>query len=141
MQIYIKDVMSAEVTTVQSDSTVGQSESTMLNTNRRCVPVIDNLGICVGVLSHSDILRLRNNKGDVSSTRVREIMSRHIVSVSPHCSVDDAMELMINKGIHHVLVIMSKRVVGIVSVIDIIQVDKARTFNPFADSESYVPVN
>jgi signal-transduction protein with cAMP-binding, CBS, and nucleotidyltransferase domain len=49
------------------------------------------------------------------------------------------MELMIDNGIHHVLVIMSKRVVGIVSVIDIIQIDKARTFNPFADSDSYVP--
>lgn len=51
------------------------------------------------------------------------------------------MELMIDNGIHHVLVIMSKRVVGIVSVIDIIQIDKARIFNPFADSDSdsYVP--
>lgn len=141
MQVYIKDIMSEEVTTVQSDSSVEQSESIMLNTNRRCVPVIDNLGICVGVLSHSDILRLRNNKVDVSSTAVKDIMSRHVISVSPHCSVDDAMELMINNGIHHVLVIMSKRVVGIVSVIDIIQVDKARTFNPFADADSYVPVS
>ena len=44
-------------------------------------------------------------------------------------------------GLHHVLVIRSKKVVGIVSAIDIIQVDKARTFNPFADSESYVPVS
>jgi len=138
MQVYIKDIMSSEVTTVPSDSTVEQSESTMLDTNRRCVPVIDNLGVCVGVLSHSDILRARNAKRDISSIYVGDIMSGNIVSVSPHCSVDDAMELMIDNGIHHVLVIMNKRAVGIVSVIDIIQVDKARTFNSFDDTESYV---
>lgn len=140
MQVYIKDIMSSEVTTVPCDSTVEQCESTMLSTNRRCVPVIDSGGDCVGVLSHSDILRVRNAKRDVATVTVREIMSRSIISVSPHCSVDDAMELMIENGLHHVLVIRSKKVLGMVSVIDIIQVDKARTFNPFADSESYVPV-
>ncbi len=140
MQVHIKDIMSSEVTTVESDSSVEQCETIMLNTNRRCVPVVDDSGICVGVLSHSDILRVRNAKQDVAKVQVRDIMSRHIVSVSPHCSVDDAMELMIDNGIHHVLVVMNKRVTGIVSVIDIIQVDKARTFNPFADADSYVPV-
>lgn len=139
MQVYIKDIMSSELTTVPAESTVEQTETIMLNTNRRCVPVVDELGNCVGVLSHSDILRVRNAKQDVSTVAVRDIMSRHIISVSPHCSVDDAMELMIENGIHHVLVIMNKKVSGIVSVIDIIQVDKARTYNPFAEADSFVP--
>ena len=141
MHVYIKDIMSEEVTTVLCDSSVEQTETTMLNTNRRCVPVIDDSGNCVGVLSHSDILRVRNAKKDVATTPVRDIMSRNIVSISPHCSVDDAMELMIDNGIHHILVIMNKKVKGIVSVIDIIQVDKARTFNPFADADTFVPAN
>lgn len=139
MQVYIKDIMSSELTTVPAESTVEQTETIMLNTNRRCVPVVDELGNCVGVLSHSDILRVRNAKQDVATVPVRDIMSRHVISVSPHCSVDDCMELMIENGIHHVLVIMNKKVSGIVSVIDIIQVDKARTYNPFAEADSFVP--
>tara|TARA_B110000858_G_scaffold193601_1_gene246477 strand:+ start:30845 stop:31270 length:426 start_codon:yes stop_codon:yes gene_type:complete len=141
MPIFIKDIMTSEVTTVLSESTVEQSETTMLKTNRRCVPVIDNLGICVGVLSHGDILRVRNTKKDVASIFVRDIMSPHIVSISPHCSADDAMELMIDNSIHHVLVIMSSRVVGMISVLDIIKVDRAQTINRFDDSESYVTAN
>lgn len=139
MQVYIKDIMQSEVTMVSCESTVEQSETLMLNTSRRCVPVVDKYFHCVGMLSNSDILRVRNAKKDVSSTYVRDVMNRDIVSVSPHCSVDDAMELMIDCGVHHVFVISNKQVCGIVSVIDIIQVDRARTFNAFADSESYVP--
>ena len=139
MQVHIKDIMSEEVTTIEADSSVEQCETMMINTNRRCVPVVDDSGICVGVLSHSDILRVRNSKQDVAKVQVMDIMSRHVISVSPHCSVDDCMELMIENGIHHVLVLTNKRVSGIVSVIDIIQVDKARTYNPFAEADSFVP--
>jgi len=141
VQTYIKDVMSSEVTSVSCESTVKQSESTMLTTNRRCVPIVDGSGVCVGVLSHSDILRVRNQEIDVSSISVKEIMSGGVVSVSPHCSIDDATDLMIDHGIHHVLVIQSKQVIGIVSLIDIIKVDKAQRFNRFDDSLSYVPIN
>ncbi len=131
--------MSEEVTTIESDSSVEDCETMMINTNRRCVPVVDDMGFCVGVLSHSDILRARSSKQDVAKIQVMDIMSRHVISVSPHCSVDNCMELMIENGIHHVLVLSNKRVSGIVSVIDIIQVDKARTYNPFSDADSFVP--
>ena len=137
MQIYVKDIMQTEVTTVPSTSTVEQSETIMLNTQRPCVPVIDEQGDCVGVLSHSDILRIRTAKKDVGTTSVQEIMSRNIISVGPRSSVDTTMQLMLDNGIHHILVILDKKVCGIVSVIDIIQIDKARTFNPFADPEPH----
>ena len=137
MQIYVKDIMQTEVTTVPSASTVEQSETIMLNTQRPCVPVIDEEGDCVGVLSHSDILRIRTAKKDVGTTPVQEIMSRNIISVGPRSSVDTTMQLMLDNGIHHILVILDKKVCGIVSVIDIIQIDKARTFNLFADPEPH----
>jgi len=135
VQIYIKDIMQTEVTTVSSNSTVGQSETIMLNTQRPCVPVVDDQENCVGVLSHSDILRIRTAKQDVSATSVQDIMSRNVISVGPRSSVDHTMQLMLDNGIHHILVISEDKVCGIVSVIDIIQVDKARTFDPFADPE------
>jgi CBS domain-containing protein len=136
VQIYVKDVMQTEVTTVPSTSTVEQSETIVLNTHRPCVPVIDEQRNCAGVLSHSDILRIRNAKKDVGATSVQEIMSHNIVSVVPRSSVDNTMQLMLDNGIHHILVITDRKVCGIVSVIDIIQVDKARTFNPFAESKT-----
>ena len=135
MEVYVKDIMQTEVTTVPSSFTVGQSETIMLSTHRHCVPVVNEQGDCVGVLNHSDILRFRNAKKDVGTTSVQEIMSRNIVSVGLRSLVDNTMQLMLDNGTRHILVIMEKKVCGIVSVMDIIQVDKARTFNPFADPE------
>ncbi|MBL4582519.1 MAG: CBS domain-containing protein [Gammaproteobacteria bacterium] len=137
MQVFVKDIMQTEVTTVSCTSTVEQSETIMLNTYRPCVPVIDDQGDCVGVLSHSDILRIRNDKKDVSRTYVQEIMSRNVIAVGPRSSVDNTMQLMLDNGIHHILVLQDKKVCGIVSVTDIIQIDKARTYNPFADPEPH----
>ena len=141
VQIYVRDIMQTEVTSVPSSFTVEQSETVMLNTQRPCVPVIDEQDNCVGVLSHSDILRIRTAKKDVGKTSVQEIMSRNIISVGPRSSVDTTMQLMLDNGIHHILVILDKKVCGIVSVIDIIQVDKARTFHPFADPEPQAIAN
>ena len=137
VDIYVKDIMQTEVTTVPSTSTVEQSETIMLNTYRPCVPVIDEQGDCVGVLSHDDILRIRNDKKDVSTTYVNQIMSRNIVSVGPRSSVDNTMQLMLDNGVHHILVLLDKKVCGIISVEDIIQVDETRTYNPFADAEPH----
>ena len=137
MQVFVKDIMQTEVTTVSCTATVEQSETIMLNTYRPCVPVIDDQGDCVGVLSHSDILRIRNDKKDVSRTYVQEIMSRNVIAVGPRSSVDNTMQLMLDNGIHHILVLQDKKVCGIVSVTDIIQIDKARTYNPFADPEPH----
>ena len=138
VHIYVKDIMQTEVTSVPSTSTVEQSETIMLNTHRPCVPITDEQGNCVGVLSHSDLLRIRTAKKDLRATSVQDIMSRSIISVGPRSSVDYTMELMLENGIHHILVIMDKKVCGIVSVIDIIQVDKARTHDPFADHEEHL---
>lgn len=141
MQIFIKDIMQTEVDSVPLAATVEQSETIMLNTSRRCVPVVDENGNCVGVLSHSDLLRVRNDKKDVALTAVSDIMSRDIICVNPQSSVDNTAQLMLDKGIHHVLVIMDRKVRGIVSIIDLIQVDKARTFNLFAEPESVAPMS
>lgn len=55
--------------------------------------------------------------------------------------IKGVMQLVLDKSIHHFLVILDKKVRGIVSIIDLIQVDKARTFNPFAEPESLAPMS
>ena len=99
MQIYIKDIMQAEVTVVDADSTVEAAETLMLNTNRRCVPVVNQERKCKGIVSYIDILRLKREKANLSRTLVSEMCSRQFISVSPHSSMEDAMELMLDHEI------------------------------------------
>lgn len=130
MHIYVKDIMQSEVTKVHGDVSVEEAESLMLKTNRRCVPVVDSGGKCIGVISYIDILRLKYHKEDLTRKLVSEMCSVNVKSVSPHNSVDDAMHLMLEHGIHHVFVLLDGYIKGIISVMDIIQINRGMLFNP-----------
>ena len=75
----------------------------------------------VGILSERDYTRkviLHGRSSD--STRVDEIMTAKVVYVTPRNTTRDCMALMIDKGIRHLPVLEDSRVVGIVSIRDIV---------------------
>jgi CBS domain-containing protein len=75
----------------------------------------------VGILSERDYTRkviLHGRSSD--STRVEEIMTSKVVYVTPRNTTRDCMALMTEKGIRHLPVIDEGRVVGIVSIRDIV---------------------
>jgi IMP dehydrogenase len=75
----------------------------------------------VGILSERDYTRkviLHGRSSD--STRVEEIMTSKVVYVTPRNTTRDCMALMTEKGIRHLPVIDDARVVGIVSIRDIV---------------------
>jgi len=53
--------------------------------------------------------------------------------------MEDAMELMLDHGIHHVFVLLDGSIKGIVSVMDIIQINKGVQFNPDAELAACAP--
>jgi len=75
----------------------------------------------VGILSERDYTRkviLHGRSSD--TTRVDEIMTGHVVCVTPRSSTRDCMALMSDKGIRHLPVIDDGRVIGMVSIRDIV---------------------
>ena len=75
----------------------------------------------VGILSERDYTRkviLHGRSSD--STRVEEIMTAKVMYVTPRNTTRDCMALMTEKGIRHLPVIDDGRVVGIVSIRDIV---------------------
>ena len=74
-----------------------------------------------GILSERDYTRkviLHGRSSD--ATRVDEIMTPHVVCVSPRSTTRDCMALMSDKGIRHLPVLDDGRVVGMVSIRDIV---------------------
>ena len=75
----------------------------------------------VGILSERDYTRKVILQGRASNTtRVEEIMTSKVVYVTPRNTTRDCMALMTEKGIRHLPVIDDGRVVGIVSIRDIV---------------------
>ena len=74
-----------------------------------------------GIFSERDYTRKIVLKGRASdSTRVEEVMTANVVCVSPRARSRDCMALMSEKNIRHLPVIEEGRVVGMVSIRDIV---------------------
>lgn len=75
-----------------------------------------------GILSERDYARKVVLMGRASTTtRVREIMTSTVVTATPGQSVDDAMRLMTTHRIRHLPVARDGRVLGIVSIGDLVK--------------------
>ncbi|HUP96783.1 MAG TPA: CBS domain-containing protein [Usitatibacter sp.] len=74
-----------------------------------------------GIFSERDYTRKVVLKGRASdSTRVEEIMTANVVVVSPRTKTRECMALMTEKKIRHLPVVDEGRVVGMVSIRDIV---------------------
>ena len=74
-----------------------------------------------GILSERDYTRKVILKGRSSeTTRVEEIMSANVICVSPRTKTRDCMALMTEKSIRHLPVLDEGRVIGMVSIRDIV---------------------
>ena len=75
----------------------------------------------VGIFSERDYARKVVLKGRSSEkTKVEEIMTANVVCVSPRAKSRDCMALMSEKNIRHLPVVDEGRVIGMVSIRDIV---------------------
>ncbi len=109
------------VVSVASSSTVLDALKVMAEKEIGAVVVIDNDHL-VGIFSERDYARKVVLQGKSSKdTPVSEIMTEKVVCVKPEQTVEDCMGLMTGKRIRHLPVLHHKKVIGVVSIGDVVK--------------------
>lgn len=110
----------AMVWTVQPDATVFEAIQLMADKNIGALLVTENERL-LGVISERDYTRKVALKGKTSKQlKVREILSTRIVHATPGHSIEESMRLMTEHRIRHLPVLDGEKIVGLVSIGDLV---------------------
>ena len=110
-----------DVWSVSPDDSVLQAMSLMADKDIGALVVTVDETL-VGIVSERDYARKVVLQGKSSrDTPVRDIMSTAVVSVSPDHTVDDCMRIVTTKRIRHLPVVQGEKVVGVVSIGDLVR--------------------
>lgn len=115
----------SQVWSVRSSDSVYDALSEMANRDVGALPVVDD-GALVGILSERDYARKVILKGRASrETKVSEVMTSDVLTVTRDKTMQDCMELMTERRIRHLPVVVNGELIGIVSVGDVVKATMA----------------
>lgn len=110
-----------DVISVRPETAIQEVVRILVDRRIGAVLVLDE-GSIAGVLSERDIVRcLAERGGESLGLRARDLMTTEVVTTRPGESVDEAMGHMTRRRIRHLPVLDEGRLVGIVSIGDLVK--------------------
>jgi CBS domain-containing protein len=139
-----KDVMSNGVMSLASDATVMEAARLLVNCRVSAMPVVDDEGRMVGIVSEADLLRCVADGGEptngapgLCSCKVADVMTRDVVTAGEDMPVAALARLMTERRVKRLPILREGVVVGIVSRIDLLRA--FISLNPAAGREGAGP--
>ena len=115
----VRDVMTSNPTTCEPTATLVDAAKVMAREDVGPVPIVEG-GKLVGIVTDRDIIIRAVAEGrDVTSTTVRDVASKDLVTVTADEDLDRALQLMADNQVRRIPVVEGDHVVGIVSQADV----------------------
>jgi CBS domain-containing protein len=109
-----------DVLEIDGGSSVFESVQLMVENNVGSLLVTER-GEVMGIVTERDYLRRVTLEGRTEEAPVREIMSSPLVVATLETTVDECMAMMTDRRIRHIPVVDEEKVVGLVSIGDLVK--------------------
>jgi len=124
----VADVMSVDPVVIRSDATLDEAEELLRSYHIHGLPVVDENGALVGVISQTDLLwraapRLSSLlRANAEHLRVAEIMTSPSITVPWTASLGEAARVMVDQRVHRLVVTDDHdRPTGVLSAMDFVR--------------------
>ena len=120
MSKLVRDAMTSQPVTVQRSASVKSAAELMEQQDVGSLPVVDEGGSLVGMVTDRDIaIRSVAAGRDAEATQVKDILTSALVQVMPDDSLDMALELMAKYQVRRLPVTYDTQLVGVLAQADI----------------------
>jgi predicted transcriptional regulator len=126
----VTEIMMGSPVTLKPEDTLDLANDVISLGRIRHIPVVD-AGQLVGLLSERDLLgaaatqifglKQKTKSALLKSVLIKDVMKKHVVTVSPQTSIKDAAHLLADKKIGCVPVVSDGAIVGLVTTTDILR--------------------
>lgn len=142
-QLTVRDIMTPHVYTVRPEQTLGDVAQTMIEHDVRAMPVVDDAGSLIGMVTHRELLRhliphflqrtktgefraptrgqLQRGTADPRLMPVKEAMARSVLCLAEDQTLSDVANLMSSKDVDRFPVVREGVVVGFLTRADVIR--------------------
>jgi len=117
----LRKIMVENVITVKPNDTIKKAAE-LMNLHEISSLIVVDSGKPVGIITERDMLNRVLNKSTITTeAMVAEIMSKPVVTASPNMRAGDAAKLMIQRNIKKLPIVENGRLVGLVSLTDLLR--------------------
>lgn len=129
----------SEVATVPPGLSVTGLLDDLARHNIGAVVVVDDTDALVGIVSERDVVRRLNERGaELLTAPVSDIMTTQVVTCGPDEGLDSLAAIMTERRIRHMPVVENGRLVGIVSIGDVVKSRIRQLESDREQLESYI---
>jgi len=123
LEDFLKQNKNRKIWTISKEQNVRQALILMSENNIGAIIIVDNKDFPIGIFSERDYARKIILKGKSSKdTLLDEVMTKELITITKDYKIDQCMKIMNEKGIRHLPVLENQKIVGIISIRDVLKI-------------------
>jgi len=117
----VRSIMTRNIVKIDRETMICELEGLFISHRISAAPLVDKEGKLTGFVTKSDVNRFHFTEGDPYYTPAWEIASPNVITIDAEASIEEAANLMLEKHMHHLLVVNNDNMAGLLSSFDFIK--------------------